>query len=101
LAVKLYKANFTDIDKEQIKIIIEKYVKKRFEIKGDNIQAIYGHSIPGKLLKEPTVPPQLLYHGTTIEIADLINNASIKRMQRQYVHLSVDIATAKEVAKKR
>jgi len=101
LAIKLYDANFTDISKEQIQTIIDESAKKRFEIKGENIRAIYGHSIPGKLRKEPAVPPQLLYHGTTIEIAELINKDSIKPMQRQYVHLSVDIATAKEVAKRK
>ncbi len=100
-ALKTYDASIGDIGKEHIQTIIEESAKKRFEMKEDNIRAIYGHSIPGKLLKEPAEPPQTLYHGTTIETAKLIKLDGIKPMGRQYVHLSIDIDTAKEVAKRK
>ncbi|HHV35992.1 MAG TPA: RNA 2'-phosphotransferase, partial [Syntrophomonadaceae bacterium] len=45
--------------------IINESNKKRFEIKDGEIRATYGHSLPSKIEKKPTVPPKFLYHGTT------------------------------------
>lgn len=68
--------------------------KQRFEITGGRIRAIYGHSLPGRLSRAPAPPPQTLHHGTSAEAAELIQAAGLKPMGRQYVHLSVDEATA-------
>src|SRR5688572_20309865 len=37
--------------------------KKRFEMHGDQIRALYGHSIPSRIKKTPAEPPEILYHG--------------------------------------
>jgi putative RNA 2'-phosphotransferase len=81
--------------------IIEISDKKRFEIKDDKIRALYGHSIPMHISKEPILPPDILYHGTSHKAYELIINSGLKPMGRQYVHLSVDIATAVQVGKRR
>ena len=81
--------------------IIEISDKKRHEIQGDKIRALYGHSIPMHISKDVIVPPDVLYHGTTHKALDSILNAGLKPMGRQYVHLSVDTDTAIQVGKRR
>ena len=54
-----------DVKIEDLKIMIEKSEKKRHELKENKIRALYGHSIPMKIVKEEGVPPEFLYHGTS------------------------------------
>lgn len=81
--------------------MIEISDKKRHEIQGDKIRALYGHSIPMHISKDVVVPPDVLYHGTTHKALDAILNDGLKPMGRQYVHLSVDTDTALQVGKRR
>jgi putative RNA 2'-phosphotransferase len=53
------------------------------------------------LLKELAAPPEVLYHGTSPEAARLIRAEGLRPMSRQYVHLSVDFVTAKQVGKRK
>ena len=75
--------------------------KKRYEIQDGKIRAYYGHSLPGKLLKTPAEPPNILYHGTTDEAIDAIRQSGLRPMRRQYVHLSMDRETANLVARRK
>jgi putative RNA 2'-phosphotransferase len=75
--------------------------KRRHEIAGGRIRAIYGHSIPGKLKRIAASPPDTLFHGTSLQALASIETHGLKPMQRQYVHLSVDEATAIEVGKRK
>ncbi len=75
--------------------------KKRFEIKDGKIRALYGHSIPQKLKKEPKEPPEILYHGTARRFVDSIMKTGLLPRGRQYVHLSSDTDTASLVGKRR
>lgn len=86
---------------EDLEHIIETSDKKRHEIQGNNIRALYGHSVPMHISKEKIKPPDILYHGTTHKAAELIIHDGLKPMGRQYVHLSVDIDTAVQVGKRR
>ncbi len=81
--------------------IIEISDKKRHEIVVDKIRALYGHSIPMHISKEPITPPAVLYHGTTHKAQERIQRDGLKPMGRQYVHLSVDTETAVQVGKRR
>ena len=84
-----------------IEYIIANSDKTRFEIQGDRVRALYGHTIPMHISKEPIVPPAILYHGTTHKAAQIILKDGLKPMKRQYVHLSVDTDTAIQVGKRR
>lgn len=75
--------------------------KQRFELKDGRIRALYGHSVKIDLQKESQIPPRLLYHGTTLEAADLIRRQGLKPMGRQHIHLSEDIETAIMVGKRK
>ena len=75
--------------------------KPRFELRGDRIRARYGHSLPVKVPHPRERPPAILYHGTTPEAAARILVDGLRSMRRQYVHLSVDPNTAREVGRRR
>jgi putative RNA 2'-phosphotransferase len=49
----------------------------------------------------PAIPPTYLYHGTPPSTANIILREGLKPMKRQYVHLSVDVATAQLVGGRR
>jgi putative RNA 2'-phosphotransferase len=75
--------------------------KQRYEMRGGRIRARYGHSTPQKLSKEPTEPPAILFHGTAPKTVTLIRQDGLRPMGRQYVHLSVDSATAVLVGRRK
>lgn len=71
--------------------------KKRHELANGKIRAAYGHSIAGRIAKQPAVPPNSLYHGTSPDVLMKIQKNGLLPMHRQYVHLSADKATARSV----
>ena len=75
--------------------------KPRYEMRDGLIRALYGHSTLKRLEKSPAEPPKLLYHGTTDTALPLILGEGLKPMGRQYVHCSVDITMAQEVARRK
>ncbi|COF72670.1 RNA:NAD 2'-phosphotransferase [Streptococcus pneumoniae] len=85
---------------EDLKIMIEKSEKKRHELKENKIRALYGHSIPMKIVKEEGVLPKFLYHGTSPRFLNSIELNGLLPMSRQYVHLSEYIVTAELVGKR-
>ncbi len=90
-----------EITKEDLEYIIEHSDKKRHEIVGDKIRALYGHSLPNKIEKIKAIPPSVLYHGTAKRFLDSILKDGLLPMSRQYVHLSVDTDMATLVGKRR
>ncbi len=56
---------YPQIRKADIEKMIELSDKKRHEIVGSKIRAIYGHSVKGKFHAEKAEPPEILYHGTS------------------------------------
>ena len=46
------KSSWTNLTINDLHIMIEQSEKKRHEIRGDKIRALYGHSTPNKLTKE-------------------------------------------------
>lgn len=89
------------IDKKIIFEIVEKSNRKRFEIVGGKIRALYGHTIPVKLEMEEDKTVKVLYHGTTPEAASEILTKGLKPMKRRWVHLSPTIEIATKVGLRR
>ena len=78
----------TGISMEKILEVVRRQEKRRFEVKGGRIRALYGHSVMAPSY-EPAEPPDVLYHGTSPESARKILEEGLKPMGRAYVHLSV------------
>jgi putative RNA 2'-phosphotransferase len=81
--------------------MMAKAEKQRFEMRDGKFRALYGHSTPQKLLKEAAAPPAILFHGTAPKTVALIRKDGLRPMARQYVHLSVDTATATQVGRRK
>lgn len=75
--------------------------KRRHEIVGGRIRALYGHSVQETIKRVPSTPPSVLYHGTTHRTLGQILKEGLKPMGRQLVHLSADVETAEQVGKRR
>jgi putative RNA 2'-phosphotransferase len=80
---------------------IEHSDKKRHEVVGERIRALYGHSLPGRLKKEVAAPPEWLFHGTSPDGARQILELGLLPMGRQYVHLSLDVEMALAVGRRK
>lgn len=95
------KANFS-LDYELLTQTVEQNDKKRFAISEDGlyIRANQGHSINVDLGLQPIQPPDFLYHGTADRFVDSILDTGLQPRQRQHVHLSKDIKTAKSVGQR-
>ena len=89
------------LTRDDLETMIELSDKKRHEIKGEKIRAFYGHSIKDKLSKTANKPPKVLYHGTVQRFLNQILQTGLIPKERQYVHLSSDVSTAKQVALRR
>lgn len=88
------------ITQEDIQQMIDISEKKRYEILGNRIRAFYGHSIPMKISKIQSKPPEILYHGTARRFMESIMKNGLSPQSRQYVHLSQDIETAQNVGRR-
>lgn len=75
--------------------------KRRYELAGNRIRAVQGHSVPVSLNLPATPPPELLYHGTVRRSVDPILREGLLPMGRHAVHLSPDPETARRVGARR
>ncbi|HHF53253.1 MAG TPA: RNA 2'-phosphotransferase [candidate division WOR-3 bacterium] len=89
------------VEEEEIRELVKNQEKKRFEIKGNKIRALYGHSAHIEITYKPSSPPSNLYHGTSRKMVKSIEKEGLKPMQRKYVHLSKDIEDAIRVGKRK
>lgn len=80
--------------------VVEHGTKQRFAVEGGRIRARYGHSIPLAIAYEPAEPPAILYHGTSEASVSSIMDEGLLPMGRQVVHLSADVATARQVGRR-
>jgi putative RNA 2'-phosphotransferase len=85
----------------QIREVVAVSDKRRFEISGEKIRALYGHSRPVGLQLEASKPPELLYHGTARRFLPSIRQKGLLPMGRQFVHLSLTVEQALQVGKRR
>jgi len=99
--VSKVRERFPGVDRGFLRQMVEESERKRFEIVGNRIRALYGHSFPVYLRLEEDRRVEWLYHGTTREAADVILEKGLQPMKRMWVHLSPTIDTATQVGKRR
>ena len=94
-------AGWTALDLSDLQEVVATSPKSRFEMRGGQIRALYGHSTPQRIAKTPAQPPDVLYHGTPGETLPVIRETGLKPMSRQYVHMTTDKRVAVEVGKRK
>lgn len=94
-------AQWAALSEADLSEMVRSSAKIRHEIEGDRIRALYGHSTPEPLAREPNHPPSFLFHGTSPVAAEEIRVQGLKPMSRQKVHLSVDEETALQVGRRK
>ena len=90
-----------DVDECFIRAVVEKSDRRRFQIVGDKIRAVYGHTIDVGIKFSVAETIGFLYHGTTMQSASVILKEGLKPMKRRWVHLSATPEIAKDVGKRR
>lgn len=90
------------IDLETLERIVRENNKQRYSFNADHtkIRANQGHSLQVDVELMAVKPPRYLYHGTASRFLPAIQREGIKKMSRQYVHLSGDFQTAVEVGRR-
>lgn len=90
------------IDLPTLERIVRENNKQRYSFNEDHtkIRANQGHSVKVDVELKETEPPQYLYHGTATRFFPAIQKEGIRKMSRQYVHLSGDFQTAMAVGKR-
>jgi putative RNA 2'-phosphotransferase len=68
--------------------LVEGSERRRFQVDGNRIRALYGHSARIRLDYPPDDPPAVLWHGTTPEHAARVRGEGLKPEGRAFVHLS-------------
>lgn len=101
--LEAFRSNGRPVTREQIDAVVAGNDKKRFAFDetGARIRAVQGHSRTVDLGYQPSVPPELLFHGTVARFLDSIFEKGLVPGDRQHVHLSPDVATATTVGKRR
>jgi putative RNA 2'-phosphotransferase len=100
-ALREERLDWRDLTQADLAEMMRRASKQRYEMAGERIRALYGHSLPGKLNRTPAAPPPELFHGTAPETVEKIRASGLLPMRRQYVHLSVDRATAHAVGRRK
>ncbi|MDE6760481.1 MAG: RNA 2'-phosphotransferase [Lachnospiraceae bacterium] len=90
------------IDLTVLERIVRENNKKRYSFNEDKtkIRANQGHSVHVDVEMKEMMPPDELYHGTAERFLKSIREKGILKMNRQYVHLSTDVESAKVVGKR-
>ena len=88
---------------QELKQVVVQNDKQRFSFDSTKtlIRANQGHSCDVDLQLKPTIPPNILYHGTHVGVTKSIFEQGLQKMSRHHVHLSTDMITAKKVGQRR
>jgi putative RNA 2'-phosphotransferase len=101
--IEAARSNGRHLSRPTLLEVVEQCDKQRFTVSpdGQKIRANHGHSVDVDLALEPTVPPEVLYHGTIHGYLASIREAGLKAQRRRHVHLSPDEDTARTVGQRR
>ena len=91
------------ITREQLEFVVAENDKQRFEFSehGEKIRARQGHSVTVQLGYEPSMPPDVLFHGTPTKFVESIKRQGLLKQKRHHVHLHEDQAVAATVGARR
>lgn len=98
--VDLVRQRFYDVTEQQMRALTAGGSKKRFEIRGDQVRATYGHSFPVDLGGRLAEPPAQLYFGAARDLVQSMLRRGLEPRDRRYVHLSITADEAESVARR-
>jgi putative RNA 2'-phosphotransferase len=81
--------------------VVDHGTKPRYEIDADRIRARYGHSLPDRLDLPTARPPVELFHGTSPAASELIRDAGLLPMNRQFVHPAEGQEDARRIGRRK
>jgi putative RNA 2'-phosphotransferase len=83
----------------ELESLVAQDAKGRYSLRAGRIRANQGHSVEVDAIDPtPRQPPAVLYHGTTAERwARIQQSGGLRPMQRHHVHLSAELAAARQV----
>ncbi len=87
------------ISLDDLRAAIESGDRPRYEIQGERVRALYGHSIevlPG----EPAKPPEFLYVGIGSRDADQARQYGLRGGRRRFLHLTRSAEEAREAGRR-
>jgi RNA:NAD 2'-phosphotransferase (TPT1/KptA family) len=89
-------------DTKELIIVASAIDEVRFEVAGEKVRALYGHSQPVSITYERAVFSGELYHGTASSSLNAIlqSRQGLIRMKRNWVHLSRDPMLAARTARR-
>jgi len=97
--IRQFGKDFARADLEAV-VAGDQHGKRRYEIDGERIRALYGHSDAPPVEYPTEEPPELLFHGTVSEALPAIRREGLSARRRQYVHMTTNHAIAAEVARR-
>ncbi|TDQ49605.1 RNA 2'-phosphotransferase [Actinorugispora endophytica] len=91
------------ITRAQLEEVVRRDDEKRFAFSPDGrrIRAQQGHTVEVDLAPPPSVPPDVLHHGTVGRFLPAIDARGLRPMSRHHVRLSPDAVTARRVGARR
>lgn len=100
-ALRRESPEWADLAERDLAEMIAASSKRRHELAAGKVRALYGHSLPDRLLKVPAPPPERLFHGTAPAVMAMVRDKGLLPMGRQYVHLSVNREEAVAVGRRK
>lgn len=94
-AVRERSNRFRWLRPHHVEAVVATDLKGRYQIKGNELRATYGHSIDIDLDLPTEDIPEKLYYPTTNEEVDIILETGLKPVDRKMVHLSKTADDAK------
>lgn len=90
LAVRCHKSRWRDLSRADLFEVATTAFGNRFEVAGDRIRALYGHSVAFVESGIERIPPTVLFHGTSQQAYESIKQHGLKPMARRLVHLTTN-----------
>ncbi len=94
LAVHCHRSRWGTYTRAELVDVATTAFGNRFEIDGDRIRALYGHSVSFVETGIERIPPTVLFHGTSKQAYEAIKQTGLMPMARRLVHLSTDLVYA-------
>lgn len=88
LSLRYSRPECGQLSADDLRVVAGEEGSARFEIKGDKIRALYGHSCATNQYRSSQEQPVFLYHGTRADLLDSIRVDGLRPMRRKFVQLS-------------